>query len=134
MTGTTRTPRMTLWISRIHMTGTTRAPRAKPPNSRIPEGIRGAVVQPMTTSVKVQKTQGFLSRLSESHFQATTYNYVSKLRHAASRGEVGEKCAGHDPRRHTSPLDPDHFQGRRYSPSNHMLLKKPHMGLNQTEI
>ena len=72
------------------------------------------------------KTQGFLSRISESHFKATTYNYVSKLRHAASRGEVGERCAGHDPRRHTSPLDPDHFQGRRYSPSNHMLLKTKH--------
>ena len=72
------------------MTGTASAPREQPSNSRIPEGIRGAVVQPLTTSVKVKETQGFLCRISESHFEATTYNYVSKLRHAASWGEVGE--------------------------------------------
>ena len=81
------------------------------------KGVRGRlsapVVQPLTTSVKVKETQGFLCRISESHFEATTYNSVSKLRHAASWGEVGEKCVGPDPRRHTSPLDPDHFQGRR---------------------
>ena len=42
--------------------------------------------------------QRFLSIISDSHFQATTYNHVSKLRHAASWGEVGERCAGHRPR------------------------------------